>query len=246
MTNLGAWSLLAAALASTTIGCFPTRTSRASAAPDPLGVVRIDPPQPEAEEDEADAPPFDPERMKANLAKRFPGLKTIDFLRVVIAANDRAGRCWTQVPPPWETKIEVDYSVDGKKRSASGIRALKKDGWWPIYRAPQGQGFEQRANFDSIDLRVATTVECHCAAHERVAKRGSRSMELRFRWTKGKVPEISAGVTEEKKLAGLSPSITYGHLLTYDFETKGPFAEDNPGTCGAHMILSILADPPIV
>jgi hypothetical protein len=188
----------------------------------------------------------DPAQASRDLAKRFPGLESIDFLRVLVAPEEHTGRCWPKVPPPWETKIDVDYSIDGKRRTASGVEELKKQGWWPTYRAPEGQGVEQRAPFDAVDLRLATTLTCECTASEGVRQGDAEPVELRFRWRKSQMPEVSVSVETGGRASGLSPAITYGHLLTYDFEAKGAFPIAGAGRCAAHFILSILAEPPIV
>jgi hypothetical protein len=230
--------------------------------PDPFGVVltappkRIDDPQEGAMDPErvrADlikqflsVPPFDPRRMQADLEEQFPGLETIDFVRALLVPNERSGKCWTQLSPLWETKIDVDYSIDGKKGKASGIQELKDNYWWPTYSSPLGYGVERRAEFDAIDLKVATTLTCHCAAQGGVRDGGSRGLELRFRWTEGKMPEVSAVVVDKGSRRVLAPKITYGHLMSYDFEATGTFPEGDSGRCAAHATVAILNDPPIL
>ena len=239
-------AILLVALAAGLAACALPWSAPEPAGPDPMDIVRIAPREPSGEDDDDDDRPFDPQQMERNLARRFPGVSAIDFMRVLIASDSRAGRCWTHVSRLWKTDIDIDYSIDGEKRSASGIQGLKKQDWWPIYRSPEGHGFERRAGFDSIDLRVGTRVGCHCAAREGRTDGDSIPLELRFRWEKGKMPEVSAGVTEDGRRRGLSPTVTYGHFLTYDFEAKGSFPAESGGVCGAHVILSILNDPPIV
>lgn len=208
--------------------------------PDPREIVRIAPPVPGHEEEEEALAPF------KRLAERFPGLESVDFVRLLIVSEEREGPCWTQVSPPWETTLDVDYAIAGKKSSGSGFQQLKSQDWWPTYRAPEGRGIERRAKFSAIDMTVATNVACRCAVRSGVADGDAKSLELRFRWVKGQMPEVSASVTESGNRRGLAPATTFGHLLTYDFGARGSFPNGTAGLCGAHLILSLLADPPIL
>lgn len=237
----------AAVLAAWLGGCasWPIRGAPdddAAGVPDPLGVVRI---EPTVDVDDESVPQFDPRRMEEGLARRFPGLRSIDLLKVLLVPGKRKGLCATTVSPPWETAADVSWSIAGRAGKGSGIRELKESGWWPIYRSPQGQGFERRGRFDAVDLKVTTEVACSCLSDEGAAT-VARNLELRFRWKEGEMPEVSASMPGKDRPTVLSPTITYGHLVTYDFEARTPLPNGAQGTCDAHLLVSILADPPIL
>ncbi|MGH7819497.1 MAG: hypothetical protein ACREQ9_06980, partial [Candidatus Binatia bacterium] len=208
--------------------------------PDPRDVVRIAPPVAGHEEEEEARAPF------ARLPERFPGIAAVDFVRLLITSEEREGACWSEVSPPWKTRLDVDYAIEGKQASGSGFEQLKSQGWWPTYRAPQGRGIERRAKFSAIDMTVSTEVSCRCAEKDGVAVGESKSFGLRFRWQKGAMPEVSASAAESGRRKGLSPATTFGHFLTYEFRSPSSFPNGAPGSCGAHLILSVLADPPIL
>jgi len=69
-------------------------------------------------------------------------------------------------------------------------------------------------------------------------------VSLRFRWERGKMLEVSA--TGGARQAGLSPAITAGHLVTYDFAAEGSFPGGKSGSCGAHVALTLLIEPPVL
>jgi len=56
--------------------------------------------------------------------------------------------------------------------------------------------------------------------------------------------EVSA--TGGARHTGLSPAITAGHLVTYDFAAEGSFPGGKSGSCGAHVALTLLIEPPVL
>src|SRR5207237_10155208 len=85
---------------------------------------------------------------------------------------------------------------------------------------------------------------CGCAGVGDAVEESKSDVSLRFRWERGKMFEASA--TGGARHAGLSPAITAGHLVTYDFATEGAFPGGKPGSCGAHVTLTLLIEPPIL
>ena len=166
-------------------------------------------------------------------------MRSIDFIRIFVAPDDRSGSCWAEISPPWETGIAIDYSIGGKEEAGSGIADLKSLGWWPTYRSPEGFGVERRASFDSLDVRLATRFACRCVSQPLAKDGGWRPLEVRLRWARGGMPEVSGAVTQNGKRHVLTPRSIWGHLLTWDYHAFG-------GRCGVHATFSILNDPPIL
>src|SRR5205823_1319888 len=125
---------------------------------------------------------------------------------------------------------------------AEGLEELVARGWTRIYRAPQGEGVERRASFTALDLSYGPELRCRCAGVGDAVEESKSDVSLRFRWERGKMFEASA--TGGARHTGLSPAITAGHLVTYDFATEGAFPGGKAGSCGAHLALTLLIEPP--
>ena len=192
---------------------------------------------------------FDEATRRASLEKRFPGSERIDLVRVLEWTADRAGACWSETPPPWETGIDARYEVAGERgaNAATGIKELRQQGWLGLYRAPNGSGFERRAEFRSIDLTVTSELRCRCSVGT-VGKIDEKKLPLsfRFRWQgKGKMPEVSAAVERGGKQEGLPVAFAPGHLMSYEFAIAESFPGEHAGKCGATIALSLLSTPPM-
>src|SRR5439155_659668 len=127
---------------------------------------------------------------------------------------------------------------------AEGLEELMARGWTRIYRAPQGEGVERRASFAALDLSYGPELRCRCGGVGDAVEESKSDVSLRFRWERGKMLETSA--TGGARQTGLSPAITAGHLVTYDFATEGAFPGGKAGSCGAHLALTLLIEPPIL
>ena len=184
-----------------------------------------------------------------HLAERFPGVERIDFVQLLAWVEPRQGPCWSELSPVHRTPVELRSALRGWHPIAGGERAegleeLVAQGWTRIYRAPQGEGFERRASFAALDLSYGPELRCRCAGVGDAVEESKSDVSLRFRWERGKLLEVSA--TGGARHAGLSPAITAGHLVTYDFATEGAFPGGKPGSCGAHVTLTLLIEPPIL
>jgi hypothetical protein len=201
---------------------------------------------PKEGEDEA-TQVFDEKTRQAALAKRFPGSRAVDLVRVLQWTEERTGACWTEARPPWEMRIEARYEAGGKENSAASLEDLKKQGWLALYRTPNGSGFERRASFGAIDLTVATEYACRCIADlSGKAAETKLPIRLRMRWQgKGKMPELSASTVRNGKKEGLKVAFAPGHLLAYEFAVTGSFPAGRAGKCGGTIAVSLLSDPPM-
>ncbi|MGH7856801.1 MAG: hypothetical protein ACREQY_05675 [Candidatus Binatia bacterium] len=190
---------------------------------------------------------FDEKTRQAALAKRFPGSRAVDLVRVLQWTEERTGACWTESRPPWKIEIDATYEVDGKKHAAASLEDLKKQGWLGLYRTPNGSGFERRASFDGIDLAVATDYACRCIANASGKPAETKlPIRLRMRWQgKGKMPELSASTVRNGKKEGLKVAFAPGHLMTYEFPVTGSFPGGRPGKCGGTIAVSLLSEPPM-
>ena len=191
----------------------------------------------------------DPAIRAKHLAARFPGVVRIDFVQVLAWVEPRHGPCWSELSPVHRSPVEMRYSLRGWNpiagtEHAEGLEELVARGWTRIYRAPQGEGVERRASFTALDLSYGPELRCRCAGVGDAVEESKSDVSLRFRWERGKLLEVSA--TGGARHAGLSPAITAGHLVTYDFATEGAFPGGKAGSCGAHLALTLLIEPPIL
>jgi hypothetical protein len=161
-------------------------------------------------------------------ASRTPGPCTADF-----AAE------------PDATRIDLAYETQEEQRSLRGVgvEGLTGSGWTLAYRTPAGIGFDRVADFRAIDLTMRQVLECRCFGAKRAL--ATYPTTLRFRWSTGKLPEVSAAVERDGKTEGLTAAMTAGHLVTYAFSADQRFPDDRPGACTAHLELTALVDPPI-
>jgi hypothetical protein len=163
----------------------------------------------------------DPAVRAKHLAERFPGVERIDFVQLLAWVEPRHGPCWSELSPVHRTPVTVRYALRGwnpfaRSDHAEGLEELVARGWTPIYRAPQGDAVEESTS----------------------------DMSLRFRWQRGKMLEASA--TGGARRTGISPAITAGRLVTYDFAAEGSFPGGKAGSCGAHVALTLLIEPPLL
>jgi hypothetical protein len=189
----------------------------------------------------------DPTLRAKHLAERFPGIGRIDLVKTLVWAGPRRGACWSEVPSADRTGIDATYRLEGlwtKTEAARSSAELLARGWTKIYRSPRGEGFERRARFRSIDLALDSELACRCAPKGQVSEERI-PMTLRFRWEKGKMPEVSASLAKDGKRKGLVPAITAGRLVTYQFPARAEFPGGAPG-CGANLALTLLLEPPIL
>ena len=191
----------------------------------------------------------DPAVRAKHLVERFPGVERIDFVQLLAWVEPRHGPCWSELSPIHRTPVEVRYALRGWNPIAGserteGLEELVARGWTPIYRAPQGEGVERRASFAALDLRYGPELHCRCAGVGDAVEESKSDMSLRFRWERGKMLEVSA--TGGARHTGLSPAITAGHLVTYDFAAEGSFPGGKSGSCGAHVALTLLIEPPVL
>src|SRR5438552_1325835 len=135
------------------------------------------------------------------------------------------------------------HPIAGGER-AEGLEELVAQGWTRIYRAPQGEGVERRTSFAALDLSYGPELRCRCAGVGDAVEESRSDLSLRFRWERGKMLEVSA--TGGARHTGLSPAITAGHLVTYDFAAEGSFPGGKSGSCGAHVALTLLIEPPVL
>ncbi|TMA93723.1 MAG: hypothetical protein E6J70_17830 [Deltaproteobacteria bacterium] len=182
-------------------------------------------------------------------AERFPGVDRIDFVQVLAWVEPRHGPCWSELSPVHRTPVGMRYSLRSWNpiagtEHAEGLEELVARGWTRIYRAPQGEGVERRASFTALDLSYSPELRCRCAGVGEAVEESKSNLSLRFRWDHGRMLETSATAGERR--TGLSPAITAGHLVTYDFATKGAFPGGKAGSCGAHLALTLLIEPPIL
>ncbi|MGH7822266.1 MAG: hypothetical protein ACREQ9_21095, partial [Candidatus Binatia bacterium] len=142
-------------------------------------------------------------------------------------------------------RIDLEYETDGERRSfrKAPLSALTENGWTAAYRTPNGVGFEKLASFRSIDLALLQTLECRCFGKERTL--ASHPTVLRFRWSSGKLPEVSAAIERDGEPRGLEPSLVVGRLVTYEFSVAGTFPAGNPGRCAGRLSVTVLVDPGI-
>ena len=193
-------------------------------------------------------PAVPPEVRDRHLAERFPGAKQLELVKVMWWPEPRTGACWSELPTLDKTAVEAEYALEGESshHRESGPKALTTKGWTRVYRAPQGEGLERQATFRSLELSVVTELSCRCAPGS-VMKEGEKTpVKLRFRWAAGGIPEISGRVGEPGRTKGLTPILTFGKLVTYDFPVKATFPDRAPGDCGAHVALTVLIEPPIL
>ena len=191
----------------------------------------------------------DPAIRAKHLVERFPGIERIDFVQVLAWVEPRRGPCWSELSPVHRTPVKMRYSLRGWNpiagtEHAEGPEELLARGWTRIYRAPQGEGVERRASFTALDLSYGPELRCRCAGVGDAVEESKSDVSLRFRWERGKMLEASA--TGGARQTGLSPAITAGHLVTYDFATEGAFPGGKAGSCGAHLALTLLIEPPIL
>jgi len=191
----------------------------------------------------------DPAIRAKHLVERFPGVERVDFVQLLAWVEPRRGPCWSELSPVHRTPVTMRYSLRGwnpiaETERAEGLEELLARGWTRIYRAPQGEGVEHRAPFAALDLSYGPDLRCRCAGVGDAVEESKSDVSLRFRWERGKLLEVSA--TGGARHAGLSPAITAGHLVTYDFATEGAFPGGKPGSCGAHVTLTLLIEPPIL
>src|SRR5437016_8631403 len=191
----------------------------------------------------------DPAVRAKHLVERFPGVERIDFVQLLAWVEPRHGPCWSALSPIHRPPVEVRYALRGwnpiaGSERAEGLEELVARGWTPIYRAPQGEGVERRASFAAFDLSYGPELHCRCAGVGDAVEESKSDMSLRFRWERGKMLEVSA--TGGARQAGLSPAITAGHLVTYDFAAEGSFPGGKSGSCGAHVALTLLIEPPVL
>ena len=191
----------------------------------------------------------DPAVRAKHLMERFPGVERIDFVQLLAWVEPRQGPCWSELSPVHRTPVEVRsalrgwHPIAGSER-AEGLEQLVARGWTRIYRAPQGEGVERRASFAALDLRYGPELRCRCGGVGDAVEESKSDVSLRFRWERGKMLEVSA--TGGARQAGLSPAITAGHLVTYDFAAEGSFPGGKAGSCGAHVALTLLIEPPVL
>ncbi len=191
----------------------------------------------------------DPAVRAKHLVERFPGVERIDFVQLLAWVEPRQGPCWSELSPVHRTPVEVRSALRGwhplaGSERAEGLEELVARGWTRIYRAPQGEGVERRASFAALDLSYGQELRCRCAGVGDAVEESKSDMSLRFRWERGKMLEVSA--TGGARQTGLSPAITAGHLVTYDFATEGSFPGGKSGSCGAHVALTLLIEPPVL
>lgn len=235
--------VVAALLALSLGACSPRRPPAPATAEAPRDVARTEP----GKEDEP-TQVFDETARGAALAERFPGARTLDLVRVLSWTEDRAGACWTESPPPWETKVDARYRVaGGGEETAASMKELRRQGWLTLYRTPNGAGFERRAPFRSIDLTFETTYACRCVVGVGGAPIERKiPLRLRFRWQgEGRMPEVSAATERDGKKEGLLVAFAPGNILSYEFPVRAPFPAGGIGTCGGTVLLSLLATPPM-
>ena len=188
---------------------------------------------------------FDEETRNASLAKRFPGAKSIDLVRVLSWTEERSGACWTEATPPWEMKVDVRYTIRSAER-ATTLDELRRQGWLTLYRTPNGTGFERRAAFGAIDLDLATEYACRCASGASSTVEEKIPVRLRLRWQgKGKMPEVSAATEKDGQRRGLLVAYAPGNLLSYEFPVRAKYPAGHGGTCGGTLAVSLLSDPPM-
>lgn len=185
------------------------------------------------------------EERERHLAERFPGAKQLDLVKIVTWSEPRAGACWSEAPALDRAKIDVRYDVGGGERHATSLAELAKQEWTQVYRSPEGAGFERRARFRSIVLDLAGDLVCACAPSGAVQQE-TIPVELQLLWSEGKMPAVGAKVARGSRSTGLTPAITVGSLVTYDFPVTAAFPGGAPGFCGAHLALTVLVDPPIL
>src|SRR6266566_1972650 len=165
----------------------------------------------------------DPAVRAKHLVERFPGVERIDFVQLLAWVEPRQGPCWSELSPVHRTPVEL----------RSALR-----GWHP------GAGVERRASFAALDLSYGPELRCRCAGVGDAVEESRSDLSLRFRWERGKMLEVSAmGGTQH---TGLSPAITAGHLVTYDFAAEGSFPGGKSGSCSAHVALTLLIEPPVL
>jgi hypothetical protein len=242
MTQIRLGFTLATLFAACTSLRFPGHEP--SAEPPAHDIARI---EPRKGEDPA-TQVFDEATRRAALEKRFPGSQRIDLIRILEWTADRAGACWTETKPPWETGVDARYEVAGDRdQRAASVRELRDQGWLGLYRTPNGSGFERRAEFRAIDLTVATEFRCRCSVGTAGAVDEKKlPLRLRFRWQgKGKMPEVSAAVERDGKKEGLPVAFAPGHLMTYEFAVVDSFPGERAGKCGGTIALSLLSTPPM-
>jgi hypothetical protein len=234
--------VLALALGAALAGCLDRLAERAAA----------DSSVPDSRDEPESLLGVDPRVRARNLAKRFPGVRKIDLVKVVISTRERRGPCWTDVSSTEETGIEASYAIEGETngRRATSPADLEAQGWRRVYRTPEGKGFELRAPFRSVDLTLDTGFTCVCSRTEPTAARDllegdRRSVRLRLRWTAGSMPEVSARTTNGTGASGLRPTLTSGDLFGWEFETEAPYPGRNVGRCGVRIDLGLLLDPAI-
>ena len=188
---------------------------------------------------------FDEATRNASLAKRFPGARSIDLVRLLAWTEERSGACWTEAPPPWEMKIDARYTVE-RDEHATTIEELRNQGWLTLYRTPNGAGFERRAAFRSLDLTVSTEYVCRCASGTSAIVEDKTPVRLRVRWQgEGKMPEVSAATEKDGRRRGLLVSFAPGNLLSYEFPVRASYPGGHGGTCGGTIGVSLLSNPPM-
>src|SRR5207247_3566833 len=168
----------------------------------------------------------DPAIRARALRARVPAVVRIDFGQVLAGVEPRHGPCWSELSPVHRSPVEMRYSLRGWNpiagtEHAEGLEELVARGWTRIYRAPQGEGVGRRASFTAIDLSYGPELRCRCAGVGDAVEESKSDVSLRFRWERGKMFEVSA--TGGARHTGLSPAITAGHLVTYDFAAEGSF-----------------------
>src|SRR5207245_11113043 len=101
-----------------------------------------------------------------------------------------------------------------------------------------------RAPFAPLEVRYGPELRCRCAGARDALEESKSDMSLRLRSERGKMLEVSA--TGGARHTGLSPAITAGHLVTYDFAAEGSCPGGKSGSCGAHVALTLLIEPPVL
>jgi hypothetical protein len=190
----------------------------------------------------------DPRVRERNEATRFPGVRKVGLVKVLISPLDRTGPCWTSLATAKDTRIRLEEALDADSgnRALTGIAALVEDGWRLVYRTPGGLGFERRADFRSIDLAVESEALCRCSAADGTIDGDRQDVSLRLRWTSGAMPEVSAKAAVDGEARGLRPALAPGALAGWEFVAARKLPAAFVGRCGARLELFLVTEPAVL